>query len=179
MNQSKSLPTATVYAFEPQEPALQTTVFGSLPTQGVTEGARAMGTTRTPAQRPVHQGSTGRILIITSAPERYAALPGRLEFVALELSEICAAAAHGDDIEAIVSEVISPDGRELGYRVAHLLRSQFMLSCPIYLVAECTSPSARAYAIQCGATKLMRDDEHLVDDLMRFGLAATTSVGPQ
>lgn len=124
-----------------------------------------MGTTQAPDKTPFCRRSTGTILIVTARPGRYEGLPGDLVFVAPDMAPICTAAAHGAAYRAIVAEVIAPDGRELGYRVAQLLRTQFMVMCPIYLTAVNPTASARAYAMQCGATRLMRDDEDLLEDL--------------
>lgn len=177
MNQGKSLPSATVIDFVGRQQLAQHIVFGSLRAKGVIRGASEMGTTQAPAQRPLEAGRTGTILIVTGRPERYSALPGNLEFIAHDVAAICAAAAHGDAYRAVIAEVNDPDGREVGYRIAQLLRTQFMLLCPIFLTTAKPTACAKAYAIQCGATKLMRDDDDLVEDLLHLGLAEATPSG--
>lgn len=134
-----------------------------------------MGTTRAPDKTSACRRSTGTILIVTTTPGRYKGLAGDLEFIAPDLAPICAAVALGAAHRAIVAEVIAPDGRELGYRIAQLLRMQYRVTCPIYLTAVNPTASARAYAMQCGATRLMRDDEDLLEDLVHFGLGASAT----
>lgn len=111
-------------------------------------------------------GTPQRLLILTDAPERFAPFAFEADFVMTEREAICMLAARQSDYRAVIAGVAEVDGRECGYRLAQLLRAQMQMRCPIYLFSRSPTPSSRAYALQCGATKLLTDDQDLVDDLV-------------
>lgn len=129
-------------------------------------GPQGKAAERWAGNRRTTAGSGGVILVWSRAPERFKTLPGEIVAVDSDVSAICTAAARGGACKAVIADVVGPDGSERGYRLAHLLRTSLKMMCPIFLIAASRSASSRAYALQCGATKLLTDDQHLVDDLL-------------
>jgi hypothetical protein len=117
-------------------------------------------------------GSPQRLLILTDAPARFAPFASEADFVLNERQAICTLAARQNEYRAVIAGVAEADGRECGYRFVRLLRTQLLMRCPIYLFSQAPTPSSRAYALQCGATKLLTDDQDLVDDLVMLVGAA-------
>lgn len=111
-------------------------------------------------------GTPQRLLILTDAPARFAPFASEADFVMTEREAICMLAARQNDYRVVIAGVAEADGRESGYRLVQLLRAQLQMRCPIYLFSPAPTPSSRAYALQCGATKLLTDDQDLVDDLV-------------
>lgn len=109
-----------------------------------------------------------RLLIVTDTPARFAPLASEVDFVLTEREAICTVAAKSNDYRAVVAGVAEADGRESGYRLVQLLRTELEMRCPIYLFSVTPTPSSRAYALQCGATKLLTDDQDLIEDLMQL-----------
>jgi hypothetical protein len=114
------------------------------------------------------EADNSSVLIVTSTPSRFASICAEPDFVATDLEAICAAASRRSVYRAVVAGVTDADGRESGYRLAQLLRTQLHMRCPIYLFSATATPSARAYALQCGATKLLNDDQDLINDLLQL-----------
>lgn len=125
--------------------------------------------TLTPAT-PASAGAdtTQRLLILTAAPERFAQFAAEADFVLSEREAICTLAVRQNEYRAVIAGVEEADGRECGYRLVQLLRTQLQMRCPIYLFSAAPTPSSRAYALQCGATKLLTDDQGLIDDLVQL-----------
>lgn len=111
-------------------------------------------------------GAGGVILVWSRAPERFKTLPGDIVAVDSDVSAICTAAARGHACQAVIADVVGPDGSERGYRLTHLLRTHLKMVCPIFLIAATCSASSRAYALQCGATRLLNDHHEIVEDLL-------------
>lgn len=107
-----------------------------------------------------------RLLILTDEPARFAPFAAEADFVQSEREAICSLAAQQSRYRAVIAGVAEVDGRESGYRLVMLLRSQLQMRCPIYLFSRAPTLSSRAFALQCGATKLLADDQDLVDDLL-------------
>lgn len=107
-----------------------------------------------------------RLLILTDAPARFAQFAAESDFFATEREAICALAARQNEYRAVIAGVAEVDGRECGYRLVQILRAQLQMRCPIYLFSTTPTPSSRAYALQCGATKLLTDDQDLIGDLL-------------
>ena len=116
-----------------------------------------------------------RLLILTHAPARFAPFAAEADFVHTERDAICTLAAKQNEYRAVIAGVAEPDGRESGYRLVQLVRTQLQMHCPIYLFSPAPTPSSRAYALQCGATKLLTDDPDLISDL----LLLLTELSPQ
>ena len=119
-----------------------------------------------PLKAAAEDGRPRRLLILTDAPARFAPLAAEADFVRTEREAICTLAAKQNEYRAVVAGVAEADGRESGYRLVQLLRTQLQMCCPIYLFSPVPTPSSRAYATQCGATKLLTDDQDLVSDLL-------------
>jgi hypothetical protein len=116
-------------------------------------------------------GSTGspqRLLILTSAPERFAPFAAEADFVLTEREAIYTLAAGQSEYRPVIASVAEADGRESGYRLVQFLRTQLQMRCPIYLFSPAPTLSSRAYALQCGATKLLTDDQDLIGDLLQL-----------
>jgi len=113
-------------------------------------------------------GRPRRLLILTDAPARFAQFAAEADFVLTEREAICALAAKQSDYRAVIAGVAEADGRESGYRLVQLLRTQLLMRCPIYLFSPVPTPSSRAYALQCGATKLLTEDQDLIGDLLQL-----------
>lgn len=111
-------------------------------------------------------GTPQRLLILTDTPTRFAPFESEADFVLSEREAICALAAKQNEYRAVIAGVAEADGRESGYRLAQVLRTHLQMHCPIYLFSPTPTPSSRAYALQCGASKLLADDQDLIGDLL-------------
>jgi hypothetical protein len=134
---------------------------------------RASASSRTPAagqQLPedidVGARHYPRVLVISPQAERFRALPLEVEIVAAASEAVSRLADRSSPYGAIVAPVKESDGRETGYRVARMMRCELGVVCPIVLFSDWVTPSTRAFAIQCGATRLLVDDHHLLEDLV-------------
>lgn len=107
-----------------------------------------------------------RLLVVTSVPTRFEPFAMEADFVSNEREAIAAMLTRQHDYRAVIAAVAAADGREDGYRMARMLRTQLQVRCPIFLFSTSPTPSSRAYALQCGATKLLTDDHELVNDLL-------------
>jgi hypothetical protein len=119
-----------------------------------------------PLQAAAADGRPRRLLILTDAPARFAPFAAEADFVRTEREAICAVAAKQSEYRAVVAGVAEADGRESGYRLVRVLRTQLQMRCPIYLVSPTPTPSSRAYALQCGVSRLLADDQELMGDLL-------------
>jgi hypothetical protein len=119
-----------------------------------------------PLRATAADGPPRRLLILTDTPARFAPFAAEADFVLSERDAICTLAARQNEFRAVIAGVAEADGRESGYRLVQLLRTQLQMRCPIYLFSPAPTPSSRAYALQCGATKLLTDDQDFVDDLL-------------
>lgn len=115
-----------------------------------------------------------RVLILSNSPDRFARLADVGVFVVSESQAICVLAVQPNSYRAIVAGVAGSDGRESGYRLVQFLRSQLQVRCPIYLFSPMPTPSSRAYALQCGATRVLTDDQDLIGDLQHLLQRADT-----
>jgi hypothetical protein len=106
-----------------------------------------------------------RLLVVAAPNDRLARLGEPIDFATDEIHAITRVVSREFGYRAVVAWVEDSTGRSTGYRLTMTLRGQLQLSCPIYLVSTKPTPSARAYALQCGATRLLADDEDLLDDL--------------
>jgi len=107
-----------------------------------------------------------RVLVVGAQPERFRELPLDVEIVAAESEALTRLAACPSAYGAVVAPVKGADGRETGYRLARTMRCELGVVCPILLFSEWVTPSTRAFAMQCGATRVLLDDDHLMDDLV-------------
>lgn len=107
-----------------------------------------------------------RVLVISHQHERFHALSANAEIVASACEALSRLAGCPAAYVAVVAPVRAADGRETGYRLAWTMRRELGIACPIMLFSNWVTASARAYAMQCGATRLLVDDMHLVDDLI-------------
>jgi hypothetical protein len=113
-------------------------------------------------------------LILSNSPDRFARLADVGVLVVSESQAICVLAGQPNSYRAVVAGVAGSDGRESGYRLVQFLRSQLQVRCPIYLFSPMPTPSSRAYALQCGATRVLTDDQDLIGDLLHLLQRADT-----
>lgn len=121
-----------------------------------------------------------RLLVVAAPNDRLARLGEPIDLATDEVQAITRVVSREFSYRAVVAWVEDSAGRSTGYRLAMTLRGQLQLTCPIYLVSSKPTPGARAYALQCGATRLLADDADLLDDhsyLLRPGRAEGAAKG--
>jgi DNA-binding response OmpR family regulator len=105
------------------------------------------------------------LLIVAEDHERYKSLDTAIQFVSSEREALCAAVTQPQRYRAVIARVAGADGRQGGYSLVMTLRKQLQMLCPIFLLTRAPTHSSRAYALQCGATDLLADDQDLIEVL--------------